>query len=143
MNATELRIGNIVTTVKGTKHYGKELEVENIIYNNYDPSKMLVSINDYPETEILPIPITEEWLKRMGFTKQIGWSIVYKGEKFQRGAKSLEIAPNGTWYAYVPYVRNFNTGEPDDFVCLRSDLMHVHQLQNLYHALTGEELEIK
>jgi hypothetical protein len=131
MKATELRIGNKVYDTEGK---------ENTV--TIEALKYLLKYGGTNQCQVKPIPITEEWLERIGLTKQLGWSIVYEGEKFNRGSKSLEVSPNdiGTWYAYV---RNFNQGEPDDFVLLRSDLMHVHQIQNLYHALTGEELEIK
>jgi len=87
--------------------------------------------------DIKPIPLTEEWLLKFGFDSQIGF-IKFIGKKY---TNSFEVAHNDLdrWYCYF---RNFNKGEQDDFVLLRNNLKHVHQLQNLYFALTGEELTI-
>lgn len=76
---------------------------------------------------IQPIPLTEEWLVRMGFKKK-----KYFGEwtyndiiTFYKGLKQ--------GYLGCPHPE----GEDIDVEC-----KHVHQLQNLYYALTGKELSI-
>lgn len=67
-----------------------------------------------------PIPLTEEWLFKFGFEKALnGWwdkteTWCWKDDIFYLGALS--------WLAECKYV---------------------HQLQNLYFALTGEELKTK
>ena len=62
-----------------------------------------------------PIPLTEEWLIKFGFKK------AYE-----------------TCYQYKDFILN------DKFIMMDIDitiqLKHVNQLQNLYFALTGEEL---
>ena len=68
--------------------------------------------NSFPMT---PVPLTEEWLLKFGFKK------AYE-----------------TYYQYKDFILN------DKFIMMDIDitiqLKHVHQLQNLYFALTGEEL---
>ena len=68
--------------------------------------------------EYKPIPLTQEWLFKFGFEK------AYE-----------------TCYQYKDFILN------DKFIMMDIDitiqLKYVHQLQNLYHALTGEELTIK
>ena len=68
--------------------------------------------------EYKPIPLTEEWLFKFGFEK------AYE-----------------TCYQYKDFILN------DKFIMMDIDitiqLKYVHQLQNLYHSLTGEELTIK
>lgn len=72
-----------------------------------------------------PIPLTPEWLERMGFIENsikdycLGGICVfpYHGE--------------GEWFARI------GMGEEG------TPLRYAHQLQNLYFALTGKELEIK
>ena len=68
--------------------------------------------------EYKPIPLTEEWLFKFGFEK------AYE-----------------TCYQYKDFILN------DKFIMMDIDitiqLKYVHQLQNLYHALTDEELTIK
>ena len=76
-----------------------------------------LSIND---TDIFePIPITEEWLLKCGFVKD-------EYEMFVFNRK-------------VIYKKNDNTFH---FYTCDIEIKHIHQLQNLYFALTGEELEI-
>ena len=68
--------------------------------------------------EYKPIPLTEEWLFKFGFEK------AYE-----------------TCYQYKDFILN------DKFIMMDIDitiqLKYVHQLQNLYHSLTDEELTIK
>lgn len=125
MKATELRIGN------WTEY--------NIVDENID--KWILEEVDHTDIAdpiwLRPIPLTEEWLLKFGFHKQIGF-IKFIGEKY---TNSFEVSHNDLdkWYCFY---RNFNKGKEDDFVLLRNDLKHVHQLQNLYFALTGKELSI-
>ena len=76
-----------------------------------------LSIDD---TDIFePIPITEDWLLKCGFEKD-------EYEMFVFNRK-------------VIYKKNDNTFH---FYGCDIEIKHIHQLQNLYFALTGEELEI-
>jgi hypothetical protein len=70
---------------------------------------------------IKPIPLTEEWLIKFGFKKINGCG--YRKPNFKG---SIWTNP-GTW--------RFNN--------FMVDVKHVHQLQNLYFALTKKELTIK
>ena len=77
-------------------------------------------------------------MERFGFDKQIGFFITTKSDV------TLEVSENNDtseiqWYCYI---RNYNKGGEDDFCQIRKDLKYVHQLQNLYFALTGEELTV-
>lgn len=81
------------------------------------------------EDEFEPIPLTEEWLLKFGFekmsTNEYWFGIIAKG-------KILHISLSGN----VEIMGlNFNSIRLGD-IC-----KYVHQLQNLYFALTGEELK--
>jgi hypothetical protein len=69
-----------------------------------------------------PIPLNEEWLVKFGFDDlgAYGWGIGYFHIRFRNLHKF-----------YFPLENRI----------IR--VKHVHQLQNLYFALTGEELTIK
>lgn len=137
MKAGELRIGNYIL-------YGETHTVFQVLTINEDGYTVK---NDSEETWIeqwafYSIPITKEWLVKFGFTKTHG------RDEFKKG-----------WFRIVRtishYTRNPLSGQLDEhlsFVDLdvfhdvepvRIHIKYVHQLQNLYFALTGEELTIK
>lgn len=79
-------------------------------------AEQILDFYDYPLDDFYkPIPLTEEWLIKFGFEK------AYE-----------------TCYQYKDFILN------DKFIMMDIDitvqLKYVNQLQNLYFALTGEEL---
>ncbi len=112
MSASELRIGNWVYEDDG----------QGMLPNRISPNKLIAIL--YGDKGFSYIPITEEWLKRFGFTK---------GKIFFWCPKKDYIS------AYFDSVGelaiNINNG--DAYACT---VEYVHQLQNLYFALTKEEL---
>ena len=109
----------------------RELRIGNYVNlitdgHEHEPDTFEWTIEDYEyyETEmfkILPIPLTEEWLIKFGFVK----------DKLEVGLyhfNDLEI--------FLPNYFTWKT----QFI---NNIKHVHQLQNLYFALTNEELAIK
>jgi hypothetical protein len=91
-----------------------------------------------------PIPLTTNWLEKLGFEKN-------KDKRWMRGKSRYAIfyfeyyatgEDNSMWrieYHDTDYGRN----EYKDCNQWGDVINHVHQLQNLYFALTGEELTIK
>lgn len=73
-----------------------------------------------------PIPLTPEWLERFGFE-------VYGSEPYWKYADGI----NGMFKNNRFRLFTFQTH--GDYV----PVDYVHQLQNLYFALTGQELELK
>ena len=76
-----------------------------------------VDLNEYLKE---PIPLTEEWLVKFGF----------------------KTDNNVEFYCESGYDWALNFGELE-FRALNIVIKNVHQLQNLYFTLTGEELTIK
>jgi hypothetical protein len=74
----------------------------------------------FDEWKLDPIPLTEEWLLKFGF--EITKNFQTK-DRFQTHKKDGII-----WFEYG---------------YIRVELKYVHELQNLYFALFGEELTIK
>jgi hypothetical protein len=120
MKATELRIGNYVY-----KYYPSGIEIEAVNeINSY-------FVNGIGISAIEPIPLTEEWLLKFGF-------------------EDNQIRNNGLYLRVEFHLETiiFWAGIEDEDLTIESEIPlayihHVHQLQNLYHALTGEELTIK
>lgn len=142
MTAYELRIGNLVTDefydsfhtiiiVESINDNGINLEIEDD--GNY-PEIARKWIEPYYNFDFIkPIPLTEEWLVKFGFKKdEIGVfvNICYK--------QNLSIGLNlvGDKYCIVYLTGSFGMVQP-------KHIKSVHQLQNLYFALTGEELTLK
>ena len=82
-----------------------------------------------------PIPLTEEWLTKFGFEKPSvcgSYVILYLND--ENKPSSLQI----------PLFRKDVIQICRSGICAyEAKCEFVHQLQNLYFALTGEELEIK
>jgi hypothetical protein len=113
MKAEELRIGNCVNYFNDGEH-----SLIRILDWGYAHLNDASSI----EYELLkPIPLTEEWLLKFGF--EIGWIISHKETYFN-------LNKNGKDYFYSPD-QHHNSSEA---------IQNVHQLQNLYYALTNKEL---
>lgn len=70
------------------------------------------------------IPLTEEWVIKFDFTK---FGVNWRLGSFEYCAPSNQFVIHGRGGYYVGILL---------------ELMYVHQLQNLYFALTGEELKL-
>lgn len=81
--------------------------------------------------EIEPILLTEEWLLRFGFEKDYNsWILKINGGR-------IAIIPQADYYNFAIWS---GLGMHDDYAFI-SQIKFVHQLQNLYFALTGNELK--
>ncbi len=122
MKAQDLRIGNLVYD----KHYNL-MEVVSLDSRQGYGNVYKDAYGTSSGGVIKPIPLTEEWLIKMGFEKigtnyEKDWLLLHGNIK------------TGT----VDFLLN----EPKTGKYKATILMYLHQLQNLYFALTGEELTI-
>ena len=117
MKSNELRIGNYIQVPFGNE----EPWVRSVDSINYD-SIMTENGRFCFEDEYDFVPLTEEWLLKFGFERtKHGFSIVL-----------IEIRGRGT-------VMFGNDASRRNIGWVR----YLHELQNLYFALTGKELTIK
>ncbi len=119
MEVNELRIGNYLFIDVGLPSMETHaVKAEDITSISNNVMKILVK----------PIPLTEEWLLKFGFEYKDrgGYKGWYSPFVLNESIRIFEIE-NG-WFKYSS---------------ARSVIKYVHQLQNLYFALTGEELTIK
>lgn len=134
MKANELRIGNIV-------FYNSENDKNEPVryYCTIDGADLRIMQDDenYLKSHE-PIPLTAELLEKCGFEEDRYESDVFEHKGicltlvFERGYKEKE--PH--WH----YGYDFEKGNGTEPLWKAID--HLHQLQNLVFALTGEELEI-
>lgn len=120
MKAEELRIGNGV-------HY----KGVNFVVLTSDDFKQLES--DIELGIIKPIHLTEEWLLKFGFEYSEAREKISNGfEEWNKGSIYLGDYNNKHYIL-----------EALDQGGIDVEVKYVHQLQNLYFALTGEELKNK
>jgi hypothetical protein len=128
MKANELRIGNWVMSAnyKKIKREIKDYSVEVIRAGD------IHHLETFPSSKsIKPIPLTEEWLLKFGFEKK------YDTFEFN----GLNVDGCVVHFSFDKWASEYEI-ENCDYTEVPSDIQHVHQLQNLYFALTGEELTI-
>lgn len=112
MESKSFRIGNIT-------NFGKVIEINTVSFYVRDEEGTEVKSS---WADVKPILITEEWLVKIGYEK----------------------TPSGTYLQ--PNSGNFIWFEQGLKCCIAGEyypenIKYVHQLQNLYFALTGEELK--
>lgn len=145
MKANELRIGNLVFDEDGTEMYIAGLwPVDNGKRYNFKDS----AGNTGNSNILTGIPLTEEWLLKFGFEKSLS------NDNEERIIYSIQVANNTSLYFdrhkdwmrgdlevdwYLSHEWNNNHFKNDFW----GSPKYVHQLQNLYFALTGEELICK
>ena len=148
LKANELRIGNWVNYYKSGSIF------QNKIYCiNYSTCTIGDTVNrdTVKHRNLEPILLTEEWLVKFGFEKHdniILPTFLINVSKNRYGYKVLSVTTqHGNEYISIRQVMIDKPREEDDIVTLLNGDIHgrpfyVHQLQNLYFALTGEELQI-
>ncbi len=122
IQSTELRLGNLLQSGKG---------IYKVISISLHESLMeIITISDdgfvipYP-TIYKPIPITEEWLLKLGFS-------IEDNESYQLDTDLGFCIWGRIGQSFNVYVNSDSIGNEKEYV---------HELQNLYFALTGKELE--
>lgn len=124
METSELRRGNYVSR-KDIGNGSERIEIVLEIYKTKLLTSGAVSVI-VNQNEIEPIPLTEEWLLKLGFENlNYGWylnKIKLFDYSYKKGSINLKI---------------------NSFDVPSTQIKYVHQLQNLHFALTEEELTIK
>ena len=141
IQATELRIGNFIgmnleeypnnfftalEVGETMKVYDGLITLEGATIKRVETSFMYVD-------DFEPIPLNEDWLVKFGFLR------------FRGGYQLNEIKDFGIYFKVIN--ERTDGKEIVALVDLESKIVSkeihfVHQLQNLYHALTGEELTL-
>jgi len=119
MEAKNLRIGNFISDANASDSFFaqvKKLDYSRCYYGQFHSAY----------SDLKPIPISEEWLIKFGFVL-----VVKQGNQGEFRVYQLnEITYNtnhGWWW------KHHLTVQPK----------YIHELQNLFFAITGTELELK
>ena len=162
IQANELRIGNWVLDANNVYkciHAVSEGFIDGLVNFENDirrRDEFQTELNWSKIQEIEPIPLTEEVLLKCGF-------------KYERAISSFTHPEMDMWLSldynsekHIMYptdeqrlqrqerlMNKFRTGEglvptaEAEYIMSNVRIKHLHQLQNLYFALTGKELEVK
>lgn len=130
MNANEFRIGNYVY---GIEKGFQETAMEISSLHSDDTFRLKIgnsSIGCYSCKRIKPVRLSIEWLIKFGFEKHGEWFILDDSKMPANMSINISLIHKKT-------IIGSNEGYEIQ------NIKYVHQLQNLYFALTGEELKIK
>jgi hypothetical protein len=145
---SKLRIGSfifddegIISKVVGFKPYEHSVRCDeeegcDLIIINYAQDGQVRGPYDLDSNLVEPIPLAVEWLERCGM-------------ELREKDKVWQIQIGNTSYLEIEAEEPFMCGvTPETWrdlcpIYIWGDVKFVHQLQNLYFALTGEELTIK
>ncbi|KYG76418.1 hypothetical protein [Roseivirga spongicola] len=118
MNPEELRIGNLYNWTAEGNDYVFEVESKDFSDENYKNFE--------------PIPLTDEWLTKLWFWPE------KENHRVTPCCNYALVKLKDGYYIY-------NHSEVDgSLTWIRTNaIQYVHQLQNLYFALTGEELQLR
>jgi hypothetical protein len=127
MKAQELRVLNNVLDIEGKVCQVMRVHAKGVVgLSAVDGSYKWESFS--LQDDVKPIPLTEEWLLKFGFDKCLN------GFWCPKELLNVKISK-------FSVTQIFLSGSDTDLAFNGTE--HVHQLQNLYFALTGEELTIK
>jgi len=123
INSAELRISNFVWDDYSGWMIVTELRKESLYMRH--PAHSVDGCFNYDKIE--PIPLTPEILvEKCGFV----WEVYYQGYHFD---KYIIREDNDGFRILSSVNRTYQ---------IRGNIKYLHQLQNLYFALTGQELEV-
>jgi hypothetical protein len=98
-----------------------DLRIGNLVYSERKNIVRIDSVCEWGKRPLFGIPLTPEILEKAGFNYKV--LDQYKNEYFYYHLGGL-------------LVRRY------DKAIMSTDIKYIHQLQNLYHSLIGNELEI-
>ena len=134
MEAHELMLGNYVNTNRAHGRGQKQLKKVQI---NLHYLQQIENNCNYIE----PIPLTEEWLLKFGFSEETQYYSDNLSLFWLDIHKSLE---NSEFYIFfnteTKYIGLHSMENENNISKYLYDIKYIHQLQNLYFALTGTHL---
>lgn len=150
ISAQELRIGNYILDETGVITIIVAIDSERkfwneIIQKEFKATARLIMLDNFDWNtsygcwveKLKPIPLTEEWLLKFGFSDK-EYKKGYIGKDFKSGGMILDFVLS------KPFLKGeWNNTYTFDFEGHRfSKMEFVHELQNFYYCLTGVMLSL-
>jgi hypothetical protein len=144
MEGIELRLGNLVYEM-GVDYYGNDdapfIDEDDKMIVRVDLNVLIQILNNNGTTDFscyYPVPLTPEIFEKCGFQCVEGFYRKYINEQ-----TALELEDDGHFNVFLRQIDNPSDPQhTEHLLLLPVELNSLHQLQNLYFALTGEELSI-
>lgn len=138
MNANELRIGNYYQDRFGNCHKIETLSKSIFVDEYYDRGT--------PIGAMIPIPLTEEILLKAGFEKNDYTRFpTFKLNRIEiTNVEFFDEDKDGKEFSFKQWrISGLYSTDLFYFKSYSPNIESVHQLQNLFFALTGEEIKIE
>lgn len=132
MKANEFRIGNLA------KYKDQFLRIENLVKDEFWAIRRGDSTELIPLADIEPIPLTPEILEKCWFKKG---NACYKNA-YSRNVLDTDFYLRPSYECGFYWGFNASSTKLDCELNSVKPIKYLHQLQNLFFALTGEELEV-
>lgn len=129
MKANELRLGNLISNMYEKTARVREIREHSLWAGGF---VIITDRNSSAIDTLQPIPLTAEWLENFGF-RTSGPKLLFLPIPNHKIEIHYEMQPYG----------NIVTLQSDFGMLIPNDIQYIHQLQNLFFALTGEELNMK
>jgi hypothetical protein len=120
----------------------KDLRIGNLVYFNEELLKFDFE-SGWNFDFIKPIPLTKEWLLKFGFEK-----VIYEsdetgyGNDYELDIKGVGLISYSDDFSCALFGSKESSKDELGFLPNWDNCKHVHQFQNLYFALTGQELTL-
>lgn len=132
MKANELRVGSWIIDYKADPEKSIYWQVEAIEFRGETLGVTFRNRSCWTCLDAIePIPLTLEWVLKFGFER------VERRKGFH--LKYLRVAGANDWKGQMCWIIRRTWGAD----VLKGNIKYVHQFQNVYHSLTGEELTLK
>lgn len=135
IKAHELRLGNCLLLSKDGKY-------NEIIVNEIKEGYLTCHFGEYCIVHYAPIPLTPEILEKCGFVKEELFD-KFEGREYIFYKRSLLINGDQQYLLYSNDSDNIMEICVNGSYAAAPKIKYIHQLQNLYFELKGEELDIK
>lgn len=135
----ELRLGNWVYNDENKPVKMVVIETPEFAeWNGSDCQNMFIEDGNYKYSTINPIPLTPEIIENAGFVKSKTDAAYYV--ELNGPDRHFDLVQSGA--DYYPSILQQNEMSDEINIVSLNYIQSVHQLQNLYFALTGKELNI-
>jgi hypothetical protein len=131
INANELRLGNYLMQKVGIR-----IVTTQCTYQHFD------LLAKGQGKELFPVVLKAETLERCGFIENKSYPLLPEAREFRMVLPVIGNHQNEI-YAYIKTNNECFGRATFNSLPISNNFYHLHQLQNLYFSLTGQEMEVR